>query len=333
MVVEAPGPGQPGIMNGPVMGQGVVMDPSVASEMDGGSQPATCRAWTEAEYLLWWMKGGGLSSPLVTGTTNPFATDAAGNNVSGGLGRDGTSVLSSSNLGFKASSGGRVGFGVWLDPRPPSVSEARGFFLIPPSVTKTFSSAPDGNNVVGIPIIDTANVIGGGENAIIEAFPGVLRGYDTVTYTSRLWGGEANALFNLGRGERFMLNGFAGFRYLGLNESLTLTGASSGINGNLVSFLGNNYVGQVISVDQWKTSNNFYGGQLGIQGQTSFGSLFVSASAQCGLGTTNQTLTSTGASTLVTANGISTTNLGGTLVLPSNAGRVSRSDLHRGSRV
>lgn len=324
---QIPTPGHPVMMGSPAPGQPVVMESAIASEM-GDKGSGGQRFWVDGEYLLWWIKSGGVSTPLVTTTSNPFATNNAGFFVGGALDAPGTIPLfggdNNKALTYGATSGGRFSTGLWLDSDASIAIWARGFFLAPQSVTKTYVSGPDGNPVVGLPVVDAAGIAGGGENIWVASFPGVGVGGDTINYTSRLWGGEGNFLMSLMREESLMLNGVAGFRYLGLNESLSVTTNNLGINGNPVSFLGSPFIGSVGTYDQWKTSNRFYGGQLGFQSCATLGNFFVNLNAVCGLGSTVQVLTTNGFSTLSSGN-IAAVAPGGIYVQPSNFGRYSRS--------
>jgi hypothetical protein len=289
------------------------------------------RIWGSAEYLLWWVKNNNLSSPLQNTTSNPNATDVNGNNVAAGLGRDGTSVLlGNGDIRYGALSGMRLTVGSWLDTEGTFGIEARGFFLGQGRFRATRASGANGSPVIGVPIIDAAGLFGGGENAIVESFPGTFSGSSTVTSRSSLWGAEANAVINLRRNDRFTADLLVGFRYADLSDDINLSSRSSNIlsfnNGGGVFFLNNFFDGTVTSSDTFRTRNQFYGGQIGIKTETQFGKAFVDVNGRLALGATHQMLEVHGFSTLETAGAPTAQTAGGTLALASNSGRFTRNE-------
>src|SRR5207302_1861350 len=117
------------------------------------------------------------------------------------------------------------------------------------SFHRTDSSGPGGSPIIGLPITDVSGLFGGGQNAIVESFPGTFAGGDTVISHSRLWGAEANGIFNIRCTDTLSLDLIAGFRYLDLREDLSVIGQSSNLvpvaAGGGVAFLNNFFDGTV----------------------------------------------------------------------------------------
>ncbi len=242
------------------------------------------RIWGSSEYLLWWVKNQSLTAPLATTTSNPNLTDANGFNVAAGLGRAGTSVLLGPGgpaINYGALSGGRLTLGGWLDSAGTLGLEGRGFLMQNSSFRRTFSSNPDGTNVVALPFVDIAGVIGGGQNAVSESFPGTFRGDDTIISHSQLWGAEANGLFNVYRSPKLTIDLIGGFRYADLKEDLSIIGRSTNLLGvnavpvaGGVGFLNNFFDGTVTSTDIFKARNQFYGSQV-VRGPRGYSGRFL----------------------------------------------------------
>ena len=106
------------------------------------SPNAACglRFWVNADYLLWWMKGGPANTPLVT-------TGAINDIPPGALGQPGTQVIYGDRpFGFGTLSGVRLGAGIELSP---CTTLEGNYFLIQRGVSR-FRAASDG---AGNPLI------------------------------------------------------------------------------------------------------------------------------------------------------------------------------------
>src|SRR5207248_4888478 len=123
------------------------------------------------------------------------------------------------------------------------------------------------------------NAVTGAEDSSLIAFPGLLSGNASLSLFTRLQGAEINGLYSLVAGPNGRLSVLAGFRYLDLHERLGLASSSVGIAGGALDGFVN------IQDDVFETSNHFYGGQLGLQGELRFGSWFINGSAKLALGT------------------------------------------------
>jgi len=285
--------------------------------------------WLRGEYLLWWVKGSQLP-PLVT-TGIPGATP-----LPGALGQTGTAVIyGGSDADNAPRSGGRFTAGYWCDPCNLIGVEGSYFFLC--SRTTQFDVAA--NSALGSPFIARPffDVLSGGPNAQLVAFPalaggttllgagglGLASGDIHVDTYSRLQGAEFNALCGLCSGCNYRVLALGGFRYLQLEEGLTVT-ENTRVNAALPAgapFFG----GSTISMtDRFDTRNNFYGGQVGVRGEVRRGRVFVEAQGKVALGVTNQVVDIGGSTTVTGPNGVSTVTPVGFLASGSNSGRFER---------
>lgn len=208
--------------------------------------------WASTEYLLWWIKSAPVAIPLVTGNNDP-GTIAA-------LNEPGTVVLfgagSKRETSFDPLSGGRVTVGGWLDADRRFGIEGSGFLLEQGSVLFNASS-PGGATapVVSIPFNATQpfNNNPAGETALNSGnSPNTVN----ASITSHLWGAEVNGLAKVFGNANYYVTAVAGFRYLDLIESLSLTDAFLDVGNN----------GVVRVTDAFGARNQFYGGQLGVRG-------------------------------------------------------------------
>lgn len=235
---------------------GGICDPvvlSVDSTCVSGSCSCVPRCWGTVEYLLWWFKDAPANGPLVT-SGNP----AVNHNLPGALGQPDTTVMLGDRMEFPGLSGGRLTVGTWLDSQSLFGIEASGFFLGKGASQFSAASANNGVPAIYIPVINqtptSSNFGGQGSIAVADVPNAGLLGAIMVGSTTRLWGAEANGVFNLYNGGRLSVDGLFGFRYADLRESLNLNGTSIDITG-----IGVNQQW----VDQFGTANHFYGGQLG----------------------------------------------------------------------
>ena len=272
------------------------------------------RFWTSAEYLLWRVKNGPLPVPLVT--TNPNAAGTIGT-----LTEPGTSVLfggANNDLNYKWTSGGRVAVGGWLDPDSTIGFEFGGFLFGDTHSNFSASSAGGLAPIISIPFNATQpfNFNPPGETTLNAGnTPNIV----TVTSESRLWGAEANNVFNLAnifnlpKSQGFQLVGLAGVRDISLDEKL-------GINDTFYDSATN---GTLSVTDSFQTRNEFYGGQIGVRGGMNFGSISVEAGFKCAFGVDNEFVNINGSSVVTNgAFGFPTGGItGGVFAQNSNIGQ------------
>jgi hypothetical protein len=262
-----------------------------------------------AEYLSWWIRDSRLP-PLVT--TSPAGTPRASAGV---IGADNTTIVFGGNdLDNEERSGGRLTFGLWLNCERTIGLESTTFFLAERTVG--FTGTSSGLPILARPFFDPTIGANGAENAELVAFPGVLAGTIRVDSTSRLWGTELNVRANAWRGCYWHLDYLAGFRYMGLDENLSVTE-------NLNVLSGASAGSRINVVDAFSTHNNFYGGQLGLDLEWQRGRWSVDLLGKVALGDTHEVVRINGNTQFITST-MSVVQPGGLLALPTNIGRFSR---------
>jgi len=272
--------------------------------------------WVSAEYLLWWIRNTSFPALVTSGPpssggiiTNPGTVVVAGDGV----------------IDYHTFSGGRISAGFWFDPDERLGVE--GTFLFLGSRNFHFGAvSPTGQPIIARPFFDT-NV--GLPDAELIAFPNTVSANIDVTSSSRMMGGEVNGVFNLGSGKRSHFDFLLGFRYLELDEDLSIT-QDMHVDPNFNVILP---TGQPLSppvsgerirmADSFGTDNSFYGVQLGARAQFWAGNFFGTVLAKVALGGVNQA---------IDVNGMTAelnplrpfVHAGGVLAVPSNMGHFGK---------
>jgi hypothetical protein len=260
--------------------------------------------WLRAEYLLWWIKNGQVPTLV---TASPGNTPRP---LAGVPGQDGTMQLFGGDLNYNAFSGGRLTAGFALPGFDNLGLESTYFFLGQRGINFVAGS-PTGNPIIARPVV---NVTTGNVEPELVAFPGVVVGSVGISSSSRLWGVEGNARHRLLCGCNGYLDLLAGFRYLELDEDLYITE-------NLVALdpAGGPGTG-IIVFDSFTTKNQFYGGQLGLDGEYHWNRFYVGGQFKIAAGMMHEQVSINGA-TIITVPGLPPiTGSGGLLALPSNIG-------------
>lgn len=254
--------------------------------------PATDRYFVQAEYLMWWVRRGDIP---VLASTAPEPTGPGGN--FGFLGRPGTAVLLGPGpFGDSFRSGFRVRAGAWLDDCAGCGIDGSFFFLgrrtdtfavnsgLFPVIARPFFApnvAPETGQVIG----EFAQVVAGGGTT----------GSLLVEQTSQLWGADVNLRGCVNRTCAASAEWFVGYRHLNLREDLTIT--ESLVAGPLDAPQPPGT--RIVVQDQFKTRNQFHGGQVGYAVGRRWGRFDVNARASVALGVTHQELDITGSQAIL----------------------------------
>lgn len=292
--------------------------PSFAEDAAGApaAMPAPPDWWVSAGPLLWWVKSAPLPPTLTTfAPGSPSATTGSG----GALGIPGTTVLSPGHLAYGALPGADFTLGGWLASDRAWGVEAEGFFLGDSSAS--FSDASNGTPSLRVPFTNLPPGAGFplGSSSFVLAAPGFAAGSQSINSSLLFWGIESNAFFapHLQTGP-VDLSFLAGFRYLDLGEGLSIVS-----NETLLAPAS----GAFTSTDSFSTKNRFFGPQLGVKAETSYGQFDGFVLAKLALGDNLQSVSINGSS-VVSGFGFPATPTafpGGIFAQGTNIGQQSRS--------
>lgn len=285
------------------------------------------RMWVSAEYLLWWTRGMSVP-PLVTG--GPAGTPRE---LAGVLGDPNTRILfGDTQLNDGVRSGFRVRFGGWLDCCQTCGVEGSYFFLS--DSNDNYSADCTDQTVIARPFTNIRPRSGypdgyGYPDSELVCYPGVVNGTIAVNSGTSLQGFDVNARKNLSCDCCNRIDALVGFRYLQLDDSLTIfedLTTEGGPSTNPIP--GGVAPGTRFQLyDSFQTRNEFYGGQVGLAGEhRRGGGFYLGWRFLVGLGTTHKEATIDGSTTITPSGGRSTTYAGGLLALPTNIGRYTKND-------
>jgi hypothetical protein len=217
----------------------------------GAADPLRHHFYVGAEYLYWWTKADH-APPLVT-TSDPNNVNSNGR--FGFIGQPGTTTLfGGDGINGGGTSGFRVTAGCWLDMFQEEGLEVSGFLLSGKSTHFNASSA-------NFPVLARPffNLNSNTEFSELVAFPGISTGSVAVNTTSQLWGIEGNLRCNVFCCCDQRLDVFGGFRYLDLQESITVVEDIQGLASAPPPFTNQH----AVVFDRFATHNSFYGAQIG----------------------------------------------------------------------
>jgi hypothetical protein len=252
--------------------------------------------------------------PLLT--TGPLIGPGPGY-TPGAIGNPGTAVLYGNNIyNNNPYSGLRLRGGYWFDDGHCLGLDVGGFFL--GGNSNNFTSSSMGVPFLGRPF---TNALTGQQSVEDVAAPNLAGSFSAVN-TFFLYGAEANLRHNFLCGCNWFIDGFAGWRLLGLNESLSMNenlAVLSSVNPALPA-------GSTFHVnDRFGTSNLFNGAQVGVIGEYRLGRWSFDLRNGIALGGTQQFVNISGSTTTAGPGIPTTTSPGGLLALPSNIGPHTRS--------
>lgn len=303
----APDAGVKQLHSGPIV-SGPLVAPPIDTEAPLFDVPSGARPFVggdrfrlSAEYLMWWTNG--YSVPALV-TTGPVASGGA-------LGQPGVSTLFGNqtiNTGF--SSGVRTGYEWWFGRCQNWAFDGHMFLLSQVGQTAGFASF--GSPLLARPFF---NVNSGVQTAEIVAAPGsVIGGIDISSKTS-LYGADINMRRKLCQGCNTYFDGLFGYRFLSLQETLTIAEQSSQLPPINPAFPASG-----TAFDRFHTTNQFNGGQIGAAMGCTKGNWVFDLRSMVAIGETSSILYVDGAHNFVSPN---SSGPGGLLALNSNSGRFS----------
>jgi hypothetical protein len=293
--------------------------------------------WGSSDFLVWKIKSGvlpGLATTVPIGvisttTTNTFLSPTTGLPVSFMNNpptvvpltiQSSATLASGDKLDVGDQFGGRFTIGMWLNPEQSLGIEGSGFFIT--RRTAGFQSSTGNTTDQTAITLGTSNTyfltpatLGGGTSinlgsgsagngtpTLFQSFAvsAVRQATSTVvgSGSTGMWGAELNARCaspSLGA-----VSGLFGFRYLNLHEDLTITDsfqyfqplgfpdpANAGLPTNI----------SYATYDLIRTSNQFYGAQIGVDLDMFVGNFTIDFIAKAALGVMHQTTTVIGDNT------------------------------------
>ena len=253
-----------------------------------------------AEALLWWFKGN---------ATPPLVTDGLLNEPRTKVLLDGSDIDTNPNPGFRVTAA-------------YSLTERWGidgsFLYVPPRSTRrsVSSSGQPGSTDLWISFIDP-NIPA--ESLTELSATGFFAGSAPEELRNSLLGAELNATMRLPAMGSFRVEALGGFRYLRLKETYTFSTDSPNIPPNPADVFR--------TTDQFETTNNFYGPQVGARARLDWGAFSLSGAVKVALGAMVQSVDIDGQ--LVTNDfndfGAPQTFVGGYFAQPTNIGSHTRS--------
>jgi putative beta barrel porin BBP7 len=252
--------------------------------------------WIEGDYLLWTVKGDKLPALVTTGN----------------LGAPGTVVLfGDSAVNDRWRSGGQIKAGYWFDPRHSWGIEGSFFGL--QNVSTGFNAGSNGSSVLARPFF---NVLTGLQDTAIVASPALGSGQIAISETSRLWGAGFAFRKEICANCAGRISALVGYRHLRESDDLSIfTNQQSNIVG----------IGSITAAitDQFGTTNDFNGLDLGLTGESRLGSWSLEWLGKVAVGGNYSTAQINGSTTLAVGGGAPGTLPGGLLAMPSNMGNFS----------
>src|SRR5262245_28386666 len=251
--------------------------------------------WGSVEFLMWWGRGTHLP-PLVT--TSPPNTPQF---QAGVLGLPSTSVLFGNQLGGnKLQGGGRVTFGMWLDP-DHNVAAGGRYFGTGGDTTR-FNRSSTGDPILALPFF---NALLQQQDAFLVAYPGFSQGsINARLTTNNIMGADAFGEIMMFRDYRRRVDLVGGYEFFRLDDWLQID-SSSTIN------IGGPITTQIS--DRFSTRNQFHGGIVGLRGRMANGQWSLNVLGQVAIGNMNEQVTIAGSTTIS-----GSTTPGGLLAQPSN---------------
>lgn len=269
------------------------------------------QVWARAECLLWWTKGTYLPPLLTTGP------DGASRETAGVLGQDGTEVIyGDSWTGNHLRTGARFRLGYEFSDFPGYGLEGEFLGLGSGANGEFVSPFSTGSPILARPVVDATT---GQEDAQLIAYPDVAEGRLRASTSSDLYSAAALLRKHWLAGARSRWDLLGGYRYFRFRENLSVTENLTSLDPGGVIQVGT----QIDVFDRFQTSNDFHGGELGVEGVFERGPWAVELLARVALGNVHQVVQINGETHVTTPGDPTAVRPGGLLALPSNIGTCS----------
>jgi hypothetical protein len=311
----------PPALSAPMAGTPILPAHPVLTEDDGDvgwGLPSASSPYLTIDYLSWWIKSGPLRFPLVV--AHPAGGDGALTDPATQI------LLGTGSIDFHRFNGLRAIAGFWLDEDHEFGVEGSYFLLERQTTNMKPFAAPADKPITSAPYVDAAT---GTDTSFPINNPGVVSGTFTALGSSRFQGWELGMTRAFLEEDAVRAIGLFGFRALDLNEDLRLLQTANPANGTSSFFLGTALPvgGSLLINDRFHTSNQFYGGQVGLRVERYWQGLGISLNTKIGIGVTDEQLEIQGTTTARTSSTAAPmTALGGLRALPTNIGQRNNSN-------
>src|SRR5262249_38807582 len=225
------------------------------------------------------------------------------------------------DIDYRLFSGIRVDAGIWLDCANRYSLDANAFWMPTRTQHFLFTSDAAGSPLLARPFI---NALKGSESGFLTAFPWIISGKPRIDAEAQISGGEFNGRYHYYTTRHFQAEVLAGFRYLRLEEQLRIQDTLFPLQDGVLTFLG---AGNSVNApnflqdqDLFKTTNQFYGFQVGGKLYWCWGRFFLDLNGKLALGVTEENVRIDGSTSVVGPGGVQQTATGGILALPTNIG-------------
>ena len=261
------------------------------------------RTWVSASYFYGTTENDFVPA-LVTGGGSPRA--------SGGVPlAPGTAILFGDNhVSHDFRSGFRLDAGTWLDRCQYHGFEGSLFLL--ESSQASFNTFSPGTSVLARPYVNAATGL-----PAADPLAGPGAGAISITSPLSFIGAEANYRGNLRCNDHYRIDAIAGYRFVRLGESLTITD-----NRLLPAAEGGFPAGTVRDAQElFRTENQFHGGQIGLATELRSGRVYLDMTGKVAFGVTWETADIDGAVRATPPGGLPVSTHGRLLARSSNEGR------------
>jgi hypothetical protein len=274
---------------------------------DWGPMCCNTLVWLRLETLLWWRQGRDFP-PLVT--TDP-ATESS---TTAGILPDAHVLFGRNRAGTNMQPGGRVDFGTFLNPTQTIGIGDRFFGLSRES--SDFRVASADVPVLAVPFHDVDT---GVNDAFLVAYPGLRTGNISVISTSSVIGNDVYTRLLLCRDCVNRWDFITGWNYTRVADDVALRTHTVIVSDPTLP------AGTVIrTLDQFRATNNFNGGILGLQWQRNCSYWTTQVLGRMSIGNMREVLTINGQTQV---NGtVSTNPAGGIFTRASNIGTHARNE-------
>lgn len=261
------------------------------------------RYWVNTEWLYWTASGQRMP-PLVT-----TAVPGTPQGIAGTLGGSATqTVFPTGRVNDDWRNGFRLRAGLWLGPDQRLGVE--GDFFVLATSRQGFAAGSPGVQILSRPF---TNATAGSPDVYPVSFPGMANGAVVADSRSDLIGGGVSLVRTARSTPAGRFDWLLGYRYLSLQDDLTV-----GSDVTATAFAG---TPTVRAVDQFRTTNAFHGGLVGLNWEHRWSSWFFGVRSSVALGVTHGVATIDGQSAVAEPSGAVTPYPGGLLAQPTNSGR------------